>query len=131
MSLASNIAKGAGIVTRSAFDSKESQLIMLCMNKLPKFNVIKTSLLNFDGNLSEHHVEQILRMWPKSVSLEDLEGEVLTNKEIWSKAEAYMLQFNQLKSTYGRLKMLDFHSKWDKEKEPVVEIIVAQDKLYA
>ena len=67
---------------------------MLNINQLPKYEVIKNSLLNFDGKLKEQQVEQILRMWPKSVSLDDIEAEVLGVNEVWGKAEAYMLKFH-------------------------------------
>ena len=85
----------------------------MSVNKLPRTDVLKQALIEFDQNLvTDEQIITLLRVWPKESPVEDLEKEKLEPNEMWDKAEAYMIHLCDRESWQARLKMWRFKATW-------------------
>ena len=105
----------------------------MSVNRLPKPDVLKDSLINYDeSSVTGDQVLTLLRIWPKDSNLEDLEKENKNKKgnEVWDKAEGYFLPLCDPPSIHARLKMWKFKINWDEELSIQKGTLETQKLLY-
>ena len=89
----------------------------MSVNKLPKPDILKDALTNFDEHaVTGEQIMTLLRVWPKDSGLEELENLKCGANEIWDKAEAYFINLCDPPSIHARLQMWKFKVTWPEEK---------------
>ena len=107
---------------------KQSEAIEVAMKRLPKAEVLKAALMDYNVEvLPIEKVEVLLRIWPDPGQMETLES---TETPHLSKVECFMKELAQPQSLRSRLVMWDFKDKYSAELEAFQEIVVAQWRMY-
>jgi len=92
--LGANIVKIVGPQKKTYFTPEESRSIQMSIPKLPKPEVLKDALVNFEENAcTADSIIALLRVWPKDSPVDQLESESksMAKNEVWDKSEAYFL----------------------------------------